>query len=176
MENNDNKKYLIILFILAIIVIGSIILFISLKSKTGPEEPVDIYERAYSNLGFKENQSLTKVYCTMDYSNGSEVINKKTIIYYFNNNELTTHIIHNDVILSDTYMDYYDEMYEAHKKSLEQDYNYKNVRVNIEKDKNEILDTLIITKASGEKMLELPNINGAEDAKRLANSRGYSCK
>jgi len=176
MENKDDKKYLIIIIILFIIIIGSIILFFSLKSKTGNEEPVDIYERAYSNLGFKEDQSLTKVYCYMDASNGDEVNNKKTIIYYFRNNELVTHIIHNEVSLSDTYMDYYDEMYEAHKKSLEKDYNYKNVRVNIEKDKNEILDTIIVTKASGEKMLEMPNINGKEEAKMIANSRGYSCK
>ena len=73
-------------------------------------------------------------------------------------------------------MDYYDEMYDAHLKSLEKDYNYKNVRVNIEKDDNEILDTIIITKSSGEKMLNMPDLDGLEEAKKLANSRGYSCK
>ena len=112
----------------------------------------------------------------MDESNGNEVSNRKTIIYYFDNNDLITHIIHNEVKLSNTYMDYYDEMYNAHKTNLEKNYNYKNVKVNVEKGDNEILDTIIVSKSSGEKTLSMPDINSPKDAKYLANSRGYSCK
>lgn len=172
----DDKKNFIIIIIIVIALISGIIFLFSLKNKPKEKNKDNIYERAYSDLGFKEDESLKKLYCVLDVSNGTEVKNKKTIIYYFNNNELVTHIIHNDVILSDEYMDYYDEMYDAHLKSLEKDYNYKNVRVNIEKDDNEILDTIIITKSSGEKMLNMPDLDGLEEAKKLANSRGYSCK
>jgi len=169
------KNKLIIIIVIAILLICGVILYI-IKNNKKEYVKDDIYERAYDNIGFKEDTSLSKVHCYKNISNGSEVEDKKTIIYYYNKSNLVTYIIHNEITLSDEYMDYYDEMYNAHKESLEKNYNYRNVRINIEKDKNKILDTVIVTKSTVENMYSMPKIYSVNDAKKIANSNGFTCK
>lgn len=175
-KNRSNKN--IVIIILAILLLIGIAICIYFFTKKEPEEPVEetIYETAYRKLDFNEDSTLTKVYCTSDISNGSEVSDKKILIYYFNKNELKTYIYHNDIILTDAYMDYYDEMYDKYLESLEKDYKYKNVKTSIEKGDNEILVTVITSKAKGEGNLAMPIFVSPQEAKQKAIAQGYTCK
>lgn len=175
-KNKDNKKMLIIIF--SILILIAIVLCIYFITKTKPEEPVDetIYETAYRNLNFNEDLSLTKVYCSLDISNGTEVSNKKTVIYYFDKNVLKTYIYHNEIVLSNAYMDYYDEMYNKYLESLKKDYNYRNVKKSIEKGDNEILVTIITSDSDSDDSLKMPNFVSASEAKQKAIKQGYECK
>lgn len=169
------KLILIILLVLVIIVVAFILFF---KKEEQEEEPKDqtIFERAYSNLNFKESPTLTKVYCSTNVSNGSEVSDEKILIYYFDKNELTTYISHDDIKLTDTYMDYYDEMYDKYLESLKNDDKYKNVKKSVEKGDKEMLITIITTKSNGESSISLPSFVNPAEAKQKAIAEGYTCK
>lgn len=176
-ESKESKVKLILIFLLILVIIV-IVFVLFFKKEKQEEEPKNqtIFERAYSNLNFKESSSLTKVYCSTNVSNGSEVTDEKILIYYFDNNELTTYISHDDIKLSNNYMDYYDEMYDKYLESLRNDDKYKNVKKSIEKGENEILITIITTKSNSNTAISLPSFVSPTEAKQKAIADGYTCK
>lgn len=169
------KSILIILLIIVIIVI-LYLLFFKNEKKSDEEKEQTIFEKAYSNLNFKENPSSTKIYCSINTSNGSSVSEEKILIYYFDDNKLTSYISHDDIILSNSYMDYYDEMYDKYSESLKEDNEYENIKKSIEKGDNEILITIITTESDSSNAISMPSFISPSEAKQKAIAEGYVCK
>lgn len=180
LNNQGDNKVMIIAF-LAIILVIVILIFAIVKSnsnKKDTKENKSLYDIAYETMGFKENSKLKKLYCSKKTTNEEDEVQEEEIrIYYFDGDEVDTVIYHNDINLSDDYMDYYDTMYDEYDKSLANDYKYDNVDTNITKGENRLLITVIAyNKREGEKKLGVPKFVNYEDAKKTTIDSGYNCK
>lgn len=177
----DNRKVIICasVAILLVIIILVVVLLLGRKGpKSKDKESTSIFDIAYDTMGFKEDKSLKKLYCSKEVSSedNKEVIDNDIQIYYFKGDDIQTVIYHNDISLTDNYMDYYDTMYKEYDKSLEQNYNYDNVDTNLTKGTNRMLVTIIIYgDRTGDNVLGLPNFVNYDDAKKASIDDGYTC-
>lgn len=179
----DKKKKIIFIISALIIVVVIVLLAVFLANKKGKNSEISntaddtLYDKAYKELKFTEDKNLKKLTCSRDITETKEVTEKDSRIFYFDDSDIKTVIYHTDVNLSDNYMDYYDTMYNEHKKSLDEDYNYPNVDTNIMKDTNRMLITIIIhNDEPGEDKLGVPVYANYDDARKTLVESGYICK
>ncbi len=179
-KNKNDQKVVTI----ACVVIGVVIVFLAVsliirgrKNEKPNTETESLYDIAYKEMKFKEQDNLKKLTCSKTTTEeGTEIKEEEKNIYYFDGNEIDTIIYHTDITVSDAYMDYYDDMYNAYSKSLETDYKYDNVDTNLTKGKNRLLVTIITyNKREGQNKLGTPSFVNYEDARKSSVDNGYSC-
>lgn len=179
---DDNKKVVIgsVVAIILIVLVILIIFLMGFFKKDKEQEPGSktLYEEAYEQLSFEENTKLKKLTCKKTTTEESmEVNEEETRIYYFDHDEVDAMIFHNDIVLSENYIDYYETMVKEYQKSLKEDYQYDNVKTNIIEKDNEMLITIIAdNKKETENKLGAPNFVNYEDAKMTMIDSGYTCK
>ena len=177
-KKSDIIKTISIIVLSCMIVILAILIYFKYSEpKSKKVKSKDLYQEAYNYLKFKEDSKLNKLYCTKEITeNTNEVSSKETTIYYFNGSEILTSIYHKEISLSSNYEDYFDEMKKNYEQSLEQDYQYPNVKKNIMSGENKILVTVITEKSEEENSLGLPIYVNYDDAKQALKDAEYICK
>lgn len=180
-KNNDKKIILSGIILITLIIIISIVLFfLSNNDKLEKDKKKDksLYEETYDNLKFKEDNSLNKLYCTKNVvSEKNNMSTKKIEIYYFKNDQLVTSIFHTYIVLEDKYMDYYNSIIDSYSKSLEDDYNYSNVKTDLLSKDNTLLVTILVDNVlNNENIYKISNFDGYNEAKKALIDSGFACK
>lgn len=179
-KNKKNTKIIyIIVLILVVVLVGVVYFIFTKKTEKDNNVPVEntIFTSAYKKLDFKEDKKLKRLYCSKTNTNEQSQVNdtEYSILYFDDNNEIQTYLFHDYIKLTDEYMNFYDEMYDNYKESLDNDYKYSNVVTDITKGEKEILVTVLTKKSDDKNTLGLPNYVSYEAAKQEKISEGFTC-